>query len=59
MLLEEIIRAFREKLLYAREDLDSVVDHSSKVARKDRDRDIPESIWGNEDASAFFGVLDG
>ncbi len=58
-LLEETIRAYREKRLSEREYLNSVVDLASKVARKDRGRDVPESIRGNEDAQAFFGVLDG
>ncbi|WP_292025948.1 type I restriction enzyme endonuclease domain-containing protein [Maritimibacter sp. UBA3975] len=58
-LLEKTIRAYREKRLSEREYLNSVVDFASKVARKDRGRDVPESIWGDEDAQAFFGVLDG
>lgn len=58
-LLEETIRAYREKRLSEREYLNSVVDLASKVARKDRGRDVPESIRGDEDAQAFFGILDG
>lgn len=58
-LLEETIRAYREKRLSEREYLNSVVDLASKMARKDRGRDVPESIRGDEDAQAFFGVLDG
>ncbi|SOC17329.1 type I restriction endonuclease subunit R [Rhodobacter maris] len=58
-LLEETIRAYREKRLSEREYLKSVVDLASKVARKDRGRDVPESIRGDEDAQAFFGVLVG
>lgn len=58
-LLEETIRAYREKRLSEREYLNSVMDLASKVARKDRGRDVPESIRGDEDAQAFFGVLDG
>lgn len=58
-LLEETIRAYREKRLSEREYLNSVVDLASKVARKDRGRDVPESIRSDEDAQAFFGVLDG
>jgi len=58
-LLEETIRAYREKRLSEREYLNTVVDLASKVARKDRGRDVPESIRGDEDAQAFFGVLDG
>ena len=58
-LLEEAIRAYREKRLSEREYLNSVLDLASKVARKDRGRDVPESIRGDEDAQAFFGILDG
>lgn len=29
------------------------------MARKDRGRDVPERIRGDEDAQAFFGILDG
>ncbi len=58
-LLEETIRAYREKRLSEREYLNSVVDLASKVARKDRGRDVPESIRSDEDAQAFFGILDG
>lgn len=58
-LLEETISAYREKRLSEREYLNSVVDLASKVARKDRGRDVPESIRGDEDAQAFFGVLEG
>lgn len=58
-LLEETIRAYREKRLSEREYLNSVVDLASKVARKDRGRDVPEGIRGDEDAQAFFGILDG
>ena len=58
-LLEETIRAYREKRLSEREYLNRVVDLASKMARKDRGRDVPESIRGDEDAQAFFGILDG
>ena len=58
-LLEETIRAYREKRLSEREYLSSVVDLASKVARRDRVHDVPERIRGNEDAQAFFGILNG
>lgn len=58
-LLEETIRAYREKRLSERDYLNSVVNLANKVARKDRGRDVPESIRGDEDAQAFFGILDG
>jgi type I restriction enzyme R subunit len=57
-LLEETLRAYRERRLSERDYLNSVVDLASKVARKDRGREVPEPIRGNEDAQAFYGVLD-
>jgi type I restriction enzyme R subunit len=42
-----------------REYLKSVVDLASTIARKDRGTDLPESVRGNEDGQAFFGILDG
>lgn len=59
VLLEETIRAYREKRLSERDYLNSVVNLASKVARKDRGRNVPESIRGDDDAQAFFGILDG
>lgn len=56
-LLEETIRAYREKRLSERDYLGSVVDLASKVARKDRGRNVPQVIGGDEDAQALFGVL--
>jgi len=58
-LLEETIRAYRDKRLSERDYLTNVVDLASKVARKDRGRNVPELIRGNEDAQAFFGILEG
>lgn len=57
-LLEETMRAYRERRLSERDYLNSVVELASKVARKDRGREVPEPIRGNEDAQAFYGVLD-
>ncbi|KKM76231.1 hypothetical protein LCGC14_1382230 [marine sediment metagenome] len=57
-LLEDTIRAYRERRLSERDYLNSVVDLASKVARKDRGREVPEPIRGDDDAQAFFGVLD-
>ena len=57
-LLEDTIRAYREKRLSEREYLNSVLDLASKISRKDRRRDVPEKIRGDEDAQAFFGILD-
>ncbi len=58
-LLEETIRDYREKRLSERDYLSSVVDLASKVARRDRGRDVPASIRNDDDAQAMFGILDG
>ena len=58
-LLEETIRAYREKRLSERDYLGRVVDLASKVARRDRGRDVPASIRSDDDAQALFGILDG
>ena len=58
-LLAETIRAYREKRLSERDYLNGVIDLASKVARKDRGRDVPDAIKGNDDGQAFFGLLDG
>lgn len=58
-MLEETIRAYRERRLSEREYLNSVIDLASKVARKERDRELPATIRGDDDAQALFGLLDG
>ena len=58
-MLQETIRAYRERRLSEREYLNSVSDLASKVARKDRGRDVPNSIRGDDDAQALFGLLEG
>ncbi|WP_041535984.1 type I restriction endonuclease subunit R [Parvibaculum lavamentivorans] len=58
-LLEETIRDYRARRISEREYLASVVDLSSKIARKYRGRTVPEVIKGNDDGQAFFGVLEG
>ncbi len=57
-LLEETIRDYRERRISERDYLNSVIDLASKVARKDRGRDIPEPVQNNEDGQAFFGILE-
>jgi len=58
-LLEETIRDYRERRISEREYLNNVIDLASKVSRKDRGRDVPESVKDNEDGQAFFGILEG
>lgn len=57
-LLEETIRDYRSKRISERDYLQNVVDLASKVARKDRGRDVPDAIKGNDDGQAFFGILE-
>lgn len=57
-LLKDTIRAYRERRLSERDYLKNVTDLASKVARKDRGREVPETIRNNEDVQAFYGVLD-
>ena len=58
-LLDLTIRAYREKRLSERDYLANVHDLAGRVARKDREATVPESIRNNEDGQAFFGILDG
>ena len=58
-LLEEAIRAYREKRLSERDYLSNVVDLASKVARRDRGKKVPQALHGDEDAQALFGLLNG
>lgn len=58
-MLQETIRAYRERRLSEREYLNSVSDLASKVARKDRGRDVPDTIRGDDDAQALLGLLEG
>ncbi|NKE74477.1 type I restriction endonuclease subunit R [Ochrobactrum intermedium] len=58
-LLEETIRDYRAKRISERDYLKNVVDLASKVARKDRGREVPDAIKGNDDGQAFFGILEG
>ncbi len=57
-LLEEAIRDYRAKRISERDYLKNVVDLASKVARKDRGREVPDAIKGNDDGQAFFGILE-
>src|SRR5690606_11084059 len=58
-LLKETSRAYREKRLSERDYLDNIIDLASKVARKDRGRDVPDAVKGNDEGQACFGLLDG
>ena len=56
-LLEETIRAYRDRRLSERDYLGKVVDLAGKVARRDRGEDVPQVLRGNDHAQAFFGIL--
>jgi type I restriction enzyme, R subunit len=56
-LLEETIRDYREKRISERDYLNNVVDLASRLARKDHGRQVPDSIKGDEDAQAVFGIV--
>ena len=58
-LLEETISGYRARRISERDYLDNVIDLAGKVARKDRGRDVPDPVKGNDDGQAFFGILDG
>jgi type I restriction enzyme R subunit len=58
-LLDQTIRAYREKRLSERDYLAHVHDLAGRVARMERGGTAPESIRNNEDGQAFFGILDG
>jgi type I restriction enzyme, R subunit len=57
-MLEESIREYRDKRISEKEYLNNVVDLASKVVSKDRGNNVPASISGNDDAEAFFGVME-
>lgn len=56
-MLEQTIRAYREKRLSEKEYLRKVAEMAGKVARREHDGGIPSSLKGDDDAQAFFGVL--
>ncbi|WP_372501005.1 HsdR family type I site-specific deoxyribonuclease (plasmid) [Tistrella mobilis] len=58
-LLEATIRDYRARRMSERDYLARVVDLAGRVARKDRGREMPVAIRGNDDGQAFFGILEG
>ncbi|MDF1871980.1 HsdR family type I site-specific deoxyribonuclease [Vannielia sp.] len=57
-MLAETIRDYREKRISEKDYLKTVMDLAGRVARRDHGRDMPESIKGDTDAQAVFGVLE-
>ena len=58
-LLEETISDYRARRISERDYLENIIDLAGKITRKDRGRDVPELLTGNDDGQAFFGILDG
>jgi type I restriction enzyme R subunit len=56
-MLEEAIRDYREKRMSEKDYLNNIIDLASKVARRDHGRTMPSAIKDNDDAQAFFGLL--
>lgn len=57
-MLAETIRDYRERRISEKVYLKTVVDLAARVARRDHGREMPESIKGDTDAQAVFGVLE-
>lgn len=57
-MLAETICDYREKRISEKDYLKTVVDLAARVARRDHGCDMPESIKGDPDAQAVFGVLE-
>jgi type I restriction enzyme, R subunit len=57
-MLEEAIQDYREKRISEKEYLNNVIELASRMASKDHGREVPESIKGDEDAQAVFGVVE-
>ncbi len=55
-LIQKAIEDFRAKRISDLDYLNKVVDIRNKVVGKEHD-DIPDKLFGNEDAMAYFGVL--
>ncbi|WP_298865208.1 HsdR family type I site-specific deoxyribonuclease [uncultured Sulfitobacter sp.] len=57
-LLADTIRDYREKRISEKDYLKTVVELAGRVARRDYGRDMPDTIKGDRDAQAIFGVLE-
>ena len=58
-LIEATIRDYREKRLSEKDYLDEITDIAARVARTERDSDLPGALRGNNDGAAFFGIFNG
>lgn len=57
-LLEETIRDYRAKRLSEAEYLNTIMDIARKVATKDHGSSLPREIKSDDDAAAFYGIID-
>lgn len=57
-MLEETIRDYRAKRLSEVEYLNSIVNIAHKVANKDHGRGLPTEIKADDDAAAFYGIIE-
>jgi len=57
-MLEETIRDYRAKRISEKDYLNNVIDLASRMASKDHGRDVPDSIKGDDDAQAVFGIVE-
>jgi len=57
-LLEETLRNYRDKRISEKVYLSNVVDLASLIGRKDHGRKFTDSIKGDEDAQAVFGIVE-
>ncbi|WP_193378219.1 hypothetical protein [Sinorhizobium sp. CCBAU 05631] len=55
----QLFARHRAILSSKREYLRSVIELANKVARKERDRAVPDAIRADDDAQALFGLLEG
>jgi type I restriction enzyme, R subunit len=56
-MLEQTIREYREKRISEKDYLNNIVDLASRVARRDHGRGVPPALRSNDDAQAFYGLL--
>jgi type I restriction enzyme, R subunit len=57
-MLETAIQDYQDKRISEKEYLRSAIDLATKIAKKDRGRNAPAVIAGNDDAQAVFGILE-
>jgi type I restriction enzyme, R subunit len=56
-MLEQTIREYRQKRISEKDYLNNIVDLARRVARRDHGRAVPAALKSNDDAQAFYGLL--